>query len=69
MRSRPTLNTLCTGYEGKDRMQVNLDKVTIVLKGPKFPGNVGSAAPCAHHMGIGQRRETGAFVAVRWEKR
>ncbi len=34
-------------------MQVNLDNVTIVLKGPKFPGNVGSAARCANNMGIG----------------
>ncbi|MFH2076821.1 MAG: RNA methyltransferase [Pseudomonadota bacterium] len=35
-------------------MQVNLDNVTIVLKGPKFPGNVGSAARCANNMGIGK---------------
>jgi len=34
----------------KDR----LDHVTIVLKGPKFPGNVGSAARCARNMGIGK---------------
>jgi tRNA/rRNA methyltransferase len=34
-------------------MNVNLDNVTIVLKGPKFPGNVGSAARCANNMGIG----------------
>jgi tRNA/rRNA methyltransferase len=33
-------------------MQANLDHVTIVLKGPKFPGNVGSAARCAMNMGI-----------------
>ncbi|MHB9096340.1 MAG: RNA methyltransferase [Syntrophales bacterium] len=35
-------------------MNVNLDNVTIVLKGPKFPGNVGSAARCANNMGIGK---------------
>src|SRR5512133_1070397 len=35
-------------------MNVNLDHVTIVLKGPKFPGNVGSAARCANNMGIGK---------------
>jgi tRNA/rRNA methyltransferase len=35
-------------------MQVNLENVTIVLKGPKFPGNVGSAARCANNMGIGK---------------
>ncbi|MCE5265829.1 MAG: RNA methyltransferase [Deltaproteobacteria bacterium] len=33
-------------------MNVKLDHVTIVLKGPKFPGNVGSAARCAMNMGI-----------------
>jgi tRNA/rRNA methyltransferase len=35
-------------------MQANLENVTIVLKGPKFPGNVGSAARCAKNMGIGK---------------
>ncbi len=35
-------------------MQANLENVTIVLKGPKFPGNVGSAARCAMNMGIGK---------------
>ena len=35
-------------------MNMNLDNVTIVLKGPKFPGNVGSAARCAKNMGIGK---------------
>jgi tRNA/rRNA methyltransferase len=35
-------------------MNVQLDNVTIVLKGPKFPGNVGSAARCANNMGIGK---------------
>jgi tRNA/rRNA methyltransferase len=35
-------------------MNVHLDNVTIVLKGPKFPGNVGSAARCANNMGIGK---------------
>jgi tRNA/rRNA methyltransferase len=35
-------------------MQANLDQVAIVLKGPKFPGNVGSAARCAMNMGIGR---------------
>jgi len=35
-------------------MDMNLDKVTIVLKGPKFPGNVGSTARCAKNMGIGK---------------
>jgi tRNA/rRNA methyltransferase len=33
---------------------MNLDNLTIVLKGPKFPGNVGSAARCAKNMGIGR---------------
>jgi tRNA/rRNA methyltransferase len=33
-------------------VKANLDNVTIVLKGPKFPGNVGSAARCAMNMGI-----------------
>jgi len=33
-------------------MQTNLDNITIVLKGPKFPGNVGSAARCAKNMGL-----------------
>jgi len=32
--------------------KANLENVTIVLKGPKFPGNVGSAARCAMNMGI-----------------
>ena len=35
-------------------MNVRLDNITIVLKGPKFPGNVGSAARCAMNMGIGK---------------
>jgi tRNA/rRNA methyltransferase len=35
-------------------VKANLDNVTIVLKGPKFPGNVGSAARCAMNMGIGK---------------
>jgi tRNA/rRNA methyltransferase len=35
-------------------MQANLDQVTIVLKGPKFAGNVGSTARCAKNMGIGK---------------
>jgi tRNA/rRNA methyltransferase len=34
--------------------KIRLDNVTIVLKGPKFPGNVGSAARCAKNMGIGK---------------
>ena len=34
-------------------VQAKLDNVAIVLKGPKFPGNVGSAARCAMNMGIG----------------
>ena len=33
-------------------LSCKLDHVTIVLKGPKFPGNVGSAARCANNMGI-----------------
>ncbi|MCE5283551.1 MAG: RNA methyltransferase [Deltaproteobacteria bacterium] len=33
-------------------MQANLSNITIVLKGPKFPGNVGSAARCAMNMGL-----------------
>ena len=38
----------------KNIMNMNLDNVTIVLKGPKFPGNVGSAVRCAKNMGIGK---------------
>jgi tRNA/rRNA methyltransferase len=38
----------------KTLMNMNLDNVTIVLKGPKFAGNVGSAARCAKNMGIGK---------------
>jgi tRNA/rRNA methyltransferase len=29
-----------------------LDNITIVLKGPKYPGNIGSVARCAKNMGI-----------------
>ena len=39
---------------GKHLVKANFDNVTIVLKGPKFPGNVGSAARCAMNMGIGK---------------
>lgn len=35
-------------------MKANLENVAIVLKGPKFPGNVGSAARCAKNMGVGK---------------
>ena len=35
-------------------VKANFDNITIVLKGPKFPGNVGSAARCAMNMGIGK---------------
>lgn len=35
-------------------MQANIENVAIVLKGPKFPGNVGSAARCAKNMGVGK---------------
>ncbi len=35
-------------------LRASLENVTIVLKGPKFPGNVGSAARCANNMGIGR---------------
>lgn len=35
-------------------MKTTLEQVTIVLKGPKFPGNVGAAARCAKNMGIGK---------------
>ena len=35
-------------------MQAKLDNITIVLKGPKFAGNVGSVARCAKNMGISQ---------------
>ncbi|MBU2227143.1 MAG: RNA methyltransferase [Proteobacteria bacterium] len=35
-------------------MKVNFDNVTIVLKGAKYPGNVGSTARCAKNMGIGK---------------
>ena len=35
-------------------MKANLENVTIVLKGPKYPGNVGSTARCAKNMGIGK---------------
>ncbi len=33
-------------------MHANLDNIAIVLKGPKFAGNVGSVARCAKNMGI-----------------
>jgi tRNA/rRNA methyltransferase len=35
-------------------MKANLENVAIVLKGPKYPGNVGSSARCAMNMGIGR---------------
>jgi tRNA/rRNA methyltransferase len=38
----------------KSGMEAHLNHVTIVLKGPKFPGNVGSTARCAKNMGIGK---------------
>jgi tRNA/rRNA methyltransferase len=31
---------------------VNTENITIVLKGPKYPGNVGFVARCAKNMGI-----------------
>jgi tRNA/rRNA methyltransferase len=37
---------------GYPLIKANLDNITIVLKGPKFSGNVGSAARCAMNMGI-----------------
>lgn len=37
---------------GYPAIKANLDNITLVLKGPKFPGNVGSAARCAMNMGI-----------------
>ncbi len=33
-------------------MDVNLDNIAIILKNPKFAGNVGSVARCAKNMGI-----------------
>ena len=43
---------VCGGPLGKGiGMQANLENVAIVLKGPKFPGNVGSAARCAKKHG------------------
>ena len=38
----------------KSGARAHLDNIAIVLKGPKFPGNVGSAARCAKNMGIGK---------------
>jgi tRNA/rRNA methyltransferase len=35
-------------------MKAKFDNITIVLKGPKFPGNIGSAARCAMNMGLGK---------------
>jgi tRNA/rRNA methyltransferase len=32
--------------------KARLENVTIVLKGPKYPGNIGSVARCAKNMGI-----------------
>ncbi|MBW2637313.1 MAG: RNA methyltransferase [Deltaproteobacteria bacterium] len=32
--------------------RARLENVTIVLKGPKYPGNIGSVARCAKNMGI-----------------
>lgn len=37
---------------GYPSIKASLDNITIVLKGPKFSGNVGSAARCAMNMGI-----------------
>ncbi len=34
------------------KLNVNLDNIAIVLKSPKFAGNVGSVARCAKNMGI-----------------
>ncbi len=33
-------------------VRARLEHVTIVLKGPKYPGNIGSVARCAKNMGI-----------------
>jgi tRNA/rRNA methyltransferase len=35
-------------------MKATLENITIVLKGPKFAGNVGSVARCAKNTGIGK---------------
>jgi len=35
-------------------MKAKLDNVSIILKGPKYPGNIGSTARCAKNMGIGK---------------
>jgi tRNA/rRNA methyltransferase len=40
--------------------RVNLENITIVLKGPKYPGNVGSVARCARNMGIDRLAVVGA---------
>lgn len=34
------------------KLKVNRENITLVLKGPKYPGNVGSVARCAKNMGI-----------------
>ena len=40
--------------------RVNMENITVVLKGPKYPGNVGSVARCARNMGIERLVVTGA---------
>lgn len=41
-------------------VKADMNNITIVLKGPKFAGNVGSVARCAKNMGIGKIRVVGA---------
>ncbi len=42
--------------------RVNMENITILLKGPKYPGNVGSVARCAKNMGIARLAVVGAGV-------
>ncbi len=42
--------------------KVNAENITIILKGPKYAGNVGSVARCAKNMGIDRLVVVGAKV-------
>lgn len=43
---------LCCGEHGSLEIKVTMEHITIVLKSPKYAGNVGSVARCAKNMGI-----------------
>jgi tRNA/rRNA methyltransferase len=56
------IRRICRRRELVRAMQpkVNQGNITIVLKGPKYPGNVGSVARCAKNMGIDRLVVVGA---------